>query len=111
MDRITHYRTEIRRIINEYAALFPKDTDAQAEIIFDEANDHYELMYVGWKNRRRIHGCILHIDIRNDKIYIQHDGTEDGVALELEQAGIPKDQIVLAFHSPSKRPLTGYAVA
>lgn len=43
-------------------------------------------------------------------MWIQRDGTEDGIALDLENAGIPKDHIVLGFKPPEVRPMTGYAV-
>jgi hypothetical protein len=39
------------------------------------------------------------------------NGTEDGLALDLVRAGIPKQEIVLAFHPPHRRPYTEYAVA
>jgi len=44
------------------------------------------------------------------KIWIQHDGTEHGVARELEALGVPRQAIVLGFDAPVKRPLTDYAV-
>jgi hypothetical protein len=53
----------------------------------------------------------MHLDIVDGKIWIQRDGTEDGIAYELEEAGVPKSDIVLAFHSEDVRPHTGYAVA
>jgi len=68
-------------------------------------------MTVGWLNDRRVHSSLVHIDIINDKIWIQRDGTEHGIAKELVAAGIPKDRIVLAFHPPEIRPHTEYAVA
>lgn len=46
-----------------------------------------------------------------EKIWIQHDGTEDGVANDLVKAGVPRDQIVLAFKSPDLRQHTDFAVA
>lgn len=79
-------------------------------MIFDHENDHYQLLYVGWHENTRIRGCILHIDIKNNKIWIQHDGTEIGVANVLVDNGVPKEDIVLAFHAPYKRPYTGFAV-
>jgi hypothetical protein len=45
-----------------------------------------------------------------EKCWIQRDGTESGIAHDLEAAGIPKDRIVLAFRPPAVRPHTGYAV-
>jgi hypothetical protein len=58
-----------------------------------------------------VHGCLLHIDIIDDKIWIQQDGTEEGIALELLDAGIPYERIVLGFRHPDIRPYTDFAVA
>ena len=54
---------------------------------------------------------MLHLDIRDGKIWIQHDGTYDGIANALVEAGIPRDRIVLAFKPPDIRQYTGFAVS
>ncbi|HDN27464.1 MAG TPA: hypothetical protein ENG03_10300 [Thioploca sp.] len=33
-------------------------------------------------------GCVLHIDIKDGKIWIQHDGIEVGIANELIALGV-----------------------
>ncbi len=111
MDALTHYRTIIQDLIQEYAQYQPARGDVQIEVIFDAENDHYELIYAGWNGPYRIHGSVLHIDIRAGKVWIQYDGTEEGVAEVLVKAGIPRDQIVLAFKPPEIRPHTEFAVA
>lgn len=111
MDEIATYRQIIRTLIQTYAQETPSVGEIQKEVIFDESNDHYELMYSGWSNSYRIHGSVLHIDIRAGKVWIQFDGTHGGVAEELVSAGIPREQIVLAFKHPNIRPYTDYAVA
>lgn len=112
MDRVDEYREIVKRIIREYAAFPPSATgEVEAETIIDDDQGHYELRHIGWKEWRRIHGSVLHVDIRDGKIWIQHDGTEHGIARELEALGVPRMDIVLGFHSPAKRPHTGYAVA
>ena len=58
----------------------------------------------------RNHGCIVHLEIINGKIWIQRDGTEDGIAADLLAAGVPKSDIVLAFHPPEIRQHTDFAV-
>jgi hypothetical protein len=68
-------------------------------------------MNVGWDNGKRIHGALVHIDIVDGKLWIQRDGTEHGIAKELEQAGAPKNHIVLAFRPFEVRQYTEYAVA
>jgi hypothetical protein len=109
MDSVTEYRRIIQEAIRGYATFAPARGDIQVEIIFDESNDHYELMYAGWNGPYRVHGSVIHIDIRGGKVWIQHDGTEDGVAEELVKAGIPRDHIVLAFKPPDVRKYTDYA--
>jgi hypothetical protein len=111
MADLDHYRKVIRDLITEYSHHKPACGDVQSEVIFDEAQDHYELIHSGWNGIYRIHGSALHVDIRNDKVWIQHDGTEEGIAEKLVAAGIPRDRIVLAFKSPSIRPHTGFATA
>jgi len=74
---------------------------------------------MGWQkdrqNNKRVHECLVHIEIINDKIWIRRDADVDGVALELGtagvpnygialelvDAGVPEQDIVAAFHPPS----------
>jgi ketopantoate reductase len=111
MDRVATYREIIKRTIADYAALKPSYGDVEVETICDESHDHYEMVYTGWDGWRRIHGVVIHVDIRDGKVWIQHDGTEDGIAEEFVQAGIPREHIVLAFHHPVKRKYTQFAVS
>src|SRR5438876_11118575 len=111
MDSIEAYRQIIRDLIQEYARYRPARGEVQIEVVFDEGNDHYELVYAGWNGPYRIHGSVLHLDIRAGKVWIQQDGTEDGIAEELVTAGIPRDRIVLAFKPPEIRPHTGFAAS
>jgi hypothetical protein len=110
MDTIETYRQIIERILTEYARIPYAYGDIKTQAIFDRTGDHYLLVNVGWDDRR-IHGCLVHVDIIDGKFWIHRDGTEYGIARELEDAGVPKDRIVLAFRSPEVRKHTGYAVA
>jgi hypothetical protein len=42
---------------------------------------------------------------------VQDDWTEHGIAADLEEAGIPKTDIVLGFQPAKVRPYTEYAAA
>ena len=68
----------------------------------------HQLLYVGWRGNKRDFGCILHLDIKQGKIWIQHDGTEIGIANQLVEMGVPKQDIVLAFHEPEIRQFTDF---
>jgi hypothetical protein len=52
----------------------------------------------------------MHIDIKDGKIWIQHDGTEVGIATLLLEQGVPANDIVLGFHTPFMRQFTEFAV-
>ena len=110
MDRLSRYREIIKQILEDYGRPPFSYGEIRSEVIVDPIGDHYELVNVGWHGHRRIHGTVLHLDIINGKIWIQHDGTDRPVAQELVDAGVPKEDIVLAWHPPDVRKLTGYAV-
>ncbi|MEL7360222.1 MAG: XisI protein [Cyanobacteria bacterium J06560_6] len=106
-----NYRQIIEKILREYVDFLAQDDAIQQELVFDHEHDRYLLVETGWQDKRRIYGPFLHVDIKDNKVWIQHDGTEDGIAYELEAAGIPKDKIVLGYRSIERRKLTEYAVS
>ncbi|MEW5988607.1 MAG: XisI protein [Chloroflexota bacterium] len=110
MAKIDTYRAYVQQVLEQYAGHGTADERVEAQTIFDTVHDHYQLVYVGWRDLHRVYGCVTHIDIKNDKIWIQHDGTEVGLANEFVELGVPKEDIVLAFHAPYKRPYTGFGV-
>ncbi|MEN8219191.1 MAG: XisI protein [Pseudomonadota bacterium] len=111
MDTLEHYRQIIQNVLSQYLHRKYANADIQNQAIFDRKNDSYCVMSSGWANVKRIHSCLIHIDIIDNLVWIQQDGTEDGIAYELEQGGIPKSSIVLGFHEPEVRQYTEYAVA
>jgi XisI protein len=98
MDTILTYRNIIKQLILRYAQLKPSHGSIRLDPVFDEANDRYALMQVGWDKQRRVRGNLIYLTIQNDRVFIEYDGTETGITDELVAAGIPRDNIVLAFH-------------
>jgi hypothetical protein len=111
MDSLSTYRDIIERVLTWYTNIPYAHGDLRCEALFDRDHDRYALITVGWNLGKRVHFPLVHIDILNGKLWIEKDNTEDGVATELVEAGIPKAQIVLAFRPPEVRRLTEYAVA
>ncbi len=110
MDNLDTYREIIEKVLSEYTKIPYAYDDIKVEAIFDRINNRYILVNVGWEDTgRRIHGSLVHIDIVDNKLWIQRDGTEHGIAKELIKAGITKDNIVLGFKPPKIRPYTEYA--
>jgi XisI protein len=108
MDTHTRYREYLQTLMSERASRV-WDTRIQAQTIFDPERDHYQLVYVGWRDSNRFYGVILHADIIDGKIWIQQDGTEEGLANQLVELGVPKQDIVLAFNPPNLRQYTEFA--
>lgn len=51
------------------------------------------------------------IRIVGDKVYVEEDNTDYVFVDRLLEAGIPAEDIVLAWHPPELRPYTAFAVA
>ncbi|KAB8319420.1 XisI protein [Tolypothrix campylonemoides VB511288] len=111
---VEQYRQYIRHLLSERRERASMQRDAQeyeVQTIFDDQQDHYQLLYVGWRGNKRDFGCILHLDIKGGKIWIQHDGTEEGIANRLVEMGVLKQDIILAFHEPYVRQFTDFGTS
>ena len=105
------YRELVEKIIHQHSIEQSEEDTDKVELVFDRERDRYLLLYVGWRDEERIHGCPIHIDIKDGKIWIQQDFTEAGLAHQLVELGVPKTDIVLGFRVTEVRQFTGFAVA
>ena len=105
-----NYRELVQQIIEQHATAQPPEALDTKHMVFDPKRDRYLLLYVGWHGEKRMHGCPIHIDIQDGKIWVQRDFTEEGVAQQLLELGVPKTDIVLGFRCPYVRQFTGFAV-
>lgn len=103
-------RELIKSIVEKHCLCDSDDREVETQIAFDVDRDRYLMFHVGWRGERRVFGCVIHIEIREGKIWIQRDGTEVGIANELIAAGVPKSDIVLGYRSPYMRKFTELAV-
>ena len=110
MDSLVQYREVIQEKLKEYTEIPYAYGDLQCRLIVSEDRNNFLLITLGWEDDVQVHGCLVHIEVIGDKIWIHRDGLEDGIANELVKAGIPKTQIVLGFHPPNIRPYTEFAV-
>ncbi|ACC82705.1 element excision factor XisI family protein [Nostoc punctiforme] len=70
MAKLDEYRQYIKNLLQQNASTV-WDNRIQAQIIFDTERDRYQLIYVGWRDQDRIYGSVLHLDIIDEKIWIQ----------------------------------------
>lgn len=113
MEKIDYYRQCIQKILIKYSNYYPweKDNNIEVQLIFDTERDHYQILELGWDNFYRIYDCVMHLDLKDQKIWIQRNTTDLKIAEDLLEMGIPKEDIVLGLQSPYKRQYTNYGVA
>ena len=113
MERIAILRKAIIDVYEDYATYLRGSnySTVDYQLIIDDKNQHYQLVAIGWENDKRIFYVIFQSDIIGDKIWIQEDNTEDGLAALLAEKGIAKKEVVLAYFPEYHRKYTEYAVA
>jgi hypothetical protein len=95
--------------LRKYAESMTGNSGIEVELIFDTENDHYLLLDIGWQKSHRVHDCIFHFDIKDDKIWLQENNTDLEVDEDFAEMGISNDEIVVGFHHPSMRKYSNYA--
>jgi XisI protein len=112
MAELEQCRNWVQQLLTEYAARRSSQRgEVELQTLFDQEHDHYQLIYVGWEQKRRVFGPVMHLDIRAGKVWIQWNGTEETVGDDLVELGLSKQDIVLGFHPESMRKFTEFAVS
>ncbi|MEM7369702.1 MAG: XisI protein [Bacteroidota bacterium] len=111
-NKLKKYKQIVSEVLDEVGLPGLKPDDPiQTQFIKDHESGHYLLFSAGWKGKKRIYGCFLHIDVmENGRVWLQHDGTDLVVGQMLLDKGILKQDLVLGFLHPNRRKDTEYAV-
>jgi hypothetical protein len=111
MAKIKKYQKAILEILNDYTKIRYSNINAENQLIADKENHRYQVITIGWDNKKFVHDCPIHIDIINDKIWIQRNMTEIDLGQFFMERGIATTDIVLGFLSPKMREYSDFAVA
>ena len=113
MAPVTTYSTLIKQALIAYVSLVSKSPSPHYDVVcvFDDQRQQYVVRKLGWREGRRIRQTVLHVALRNKKIWIEEDWTEDGIATYFLKDGVPPEDMVLGFQPPMMRPYTEFAVA
>lgn len=113
MDKLGEYRSIVKKVLKDYVSWIEQATLQNQETIyvFDEAQDYYLLLNVTWAQYRCVRSAQAFVRLRDGKIWIEEDWTEEGIATPLLAAGVPSEDIVLGFQPPEMRQFTEFAVA
>jgi hypothetical protein len=108
MDKLARYPATIREKLTalaEFINRHSRQPGVEAHCVLDEEHDQYLLIQTGWAQQRRVRGTTIYLRIRDGRVWVEEDWTEEGICDALVAAGIPEEDIVLAFQSPDPRVL------
>ena len=110
MDGLSEGTAKIKQLLQRLASIPYTTSDIELATIFDDDQRRYQVVAQGWQGKKRVHGSMVHIDLKGEQIWLQHDSTDAEIAEELVELGIPRERIVLGFLPESVRRHTGFAV-
>ncbi|MGK7879184.1 MAG: XisI protein [Crocosphaera sp.] len=104
----SNLKQAIIKVLEDYRNFLGSDPESEIKLVIDETRDHYLLIETVWHHNKSIYGTLIHIDIIYDKIWIQQDGTQKGIAHELINLDISPQQIVLGFKTMARVIIINY---
>ena len=110
MECLEHYRKIIELLMQEFAD-DSSDETVETQLICDRDSDHYQVVTLGWHGQKRFYSVLLHLDIKDGKVWIQRNQTDRLVAQESVQLGVAREDIVLGLQPEFARSDTNYSVA
>ena len=102
IKKLDHYRTIVRRVLGKHAAVPASDRKIESVVIGDPIHDHYLLMDLGLDHAGRAHDIVVHLRLKDGKVWVEWDGIEYGIARDLIKAGIPKEDIFFPYEAGSE---------
>ncbi len=102
MATVERLREAISRVFHAWEE-YPNPALSLFKIVgvMDTSHDRYTLTHLDFDGDRYKSHLLAYLEIRDGKIWILTDNTEEGIAPELVAEGVGKDQIVLGFYSPA----------
>ncbi len=112
MEKVKKYQQIIIQVLEEWLDVQSKNSDSiKNYLIADTERNHYQLLRMGWEGDSYVFNPMIHLDIINEKVWLQANYTDVSVAEDLVLAGIDRQDIVLGLQPPFVRPHTAYGVA
>lgn len=107
--------SKYQKIVCDYLADYAQNRNRKTttyQFLADSKRHHYQVLRMQWDKNVFYCTIIFHFELaETGKLWIWVNNTDILIAEELVNLGIPKEDIVLGFHSPEIRTHTGYAVA
>ena len=111
-ERQHYYRQVIVQLLREQPPLSPRYGKFTQQVVVDQEHDHYLLVNLGWNHEetKREYHVVMHLDLIDSKVWLQHNETEVLVEQVLVERGVPPADIVLGMLPTFSRQHSGYGV-
>ena len=100
MDKLKNYRQFLHKTVKRHAQFQPANGEIKTHAVCDRETDDYMVVDSGWNEKGcRIYDVVLHFRLQNGIVHVERDNTDAEVVRELLDAGIEKDDIILAYNT------------
>lgn len=105
--KLDRYRQAVMQFLTQSVGQSGDRESIETQQIFDLQSDRYLILSLGWRGQERVYNVLIHLDIRDEKVWIQRNQTESEIEAELIALGIPQTDIVRGLIPPEYRALAG----
>lgn len=110
MDKKLDYGKILTEILTERINLVKPSSKLAEILVADRENQVYAWQAFGWSNGERESYQRFFARIKDGKIHIEEDWTEEGIGTILLERGVSPKDIVIEFHPPEMRQYTEFAL-
>jgi XisI protein len=116
MDKSTEHIKILKEIFDEYQSLMKRassniDQKVSPIFIVDELQGIFAWLDFGWTKQGRTKSINVFVRLKDGKIHIEEDWTEEGIGTILLERGVSPKDIVIEFHPPEMRQYTEFAIS
>jgi hypothetical protein len=110
MDKALKYKKILTDYLHSLTRDWTNNPSEEVQVVCDKEGRHFLVVYYGWSQQGHLHSTPIHLEIKDNKVWIQENLTEIEVDDDLVAQGIPKSDIVLGVLPPEYRKYSGFAV-
>jgi hypothetical protein len=111
VEKLNSYRRILQQVIEMHAAMPREQENVESLAICDSVHDNYLLMDVFPDPKGSAGYIVVHLRLKDGKVRVERDGIEYGIAEDLMEAGIAKEDIAYTFYGRDLIPVPESAAA
>ena len=111
MDKKLDYGKILKEILSQKIEIVKSSSKLAEILVADSVHGVYAWQAFGWSDGERQSYQRFFARIKDNKIHIEEDWTEEGIGTILLEKGVPPKDIVIEFHPPEMRQYTEFALS